>query len=55
MGLCSAASESSYNPVEVSANLAVQAPLPWGLEALKNFAWRGWWAGAANAVKLTLG
>jgi hypothetical protein len=33
----------------------LQAALPWGLEAVKNFAWRTWWGIAAFACKVTLG
>lgn len=33
----------------------MQPALPWGLEAIKNWAWRSWWAVAALACKVTLG
>lgn len=39
----------------VSSGQHVQRALPWGLEAVKNWAWRSWWAVAAFACRVTLG
>ena len=50
-------SERMLEPTAVMqlVSIHVQPELPWGLEAVKNWAWRSWWAVAALACKVTLG